>query len=171
MRSSPFTDQRRTPFASRPSGIVQVSPFVHSVFDGSDVGPTHASTESVDTAAPAPLKYLPSVALLPASERKNGWMWMTPSPWVWRPVRTPGLSATLSNSGRSESLSPQMSTSMAACQWSPSSPVAAFAGRGGTPAASLLSRTVKKMRRPPMRTMTPMARFQPMEALRRLGLR
>ena len=91
MRSLPFTDQRRTPFTFLPSGIVQVSPFVHCVFDESEVGPVHASTESVDTAAPAPLKNLPNVALLPASDEKNGRMWMTPSPWVWRPVRTPGL--------------------------------------------------------------------------------
>ena len=43
---------------------------------------------------------VPRVAFSPAPLCENGWMWMTPSPWVWMPV-------VASNSGMSGCHSPQ----------------------------------------------------------------
>ncbi len=66
-------------------------------------------------------------------------MCMNPSPWVWIPTRTFGLSAAVSKVAGGESHSPQMFAPSAACQWSPGAPVVGSPGWGGT-ADELLGR-------------------------------
>ncbi len=50
---------------------------------------------------PAPSRKAPSVAFSPAPPPEVGWMWMTPSSWVWMPMG-------LSNRGTLGWNSPQM---------------------------------------------------------------
>ena len=139
-----------------------VSPFDHVRFPGSAGSPSHAvgssprSIESSDTPQPPYPRNLPRVALSPPSERVNGWVWMKPSPWVWMPGCTFGLSCTCSNSPGADSHSPQMFTANAECQWSPASPVAGLPGCGG-PAASLLSARENTMPTTPSTTIAAIA--------------
>ena len=49
------------------------------------------------------------VAFSPAPASANGWMWITPSPWVWMP-------AVLSKVGMAGSHLSQIQTPYAACQ-------------------------------------------------------
>ena len=65
---------------------------------------------------------------------------MYPSPWVWMPTRTLGLSAAVSKVGGFGSHWPQMFTPNAVCQWSPGAPVVGSPGDGATRAALLLGR-------------------------------
>ena len=82
-------------------------------------------------------------------------MWMNPSPWVWIPAWTPGLSCWVSNSGGSASHSPQMFTPITECQWSPAG-LSVLGGCGATADAALSLRT-NTMPSTPAITITPRA--------------
>src|SRR5262245_48305818 len=75
------------------------------------VVPSHNVNELSFAFHPPSLKYVPTVAFLPAARDRNGWMWMRPSPWVWMPSAS-------SNCGAFGSHWPQTFTPIAACQWS-----------------------------------------------------
>lgn len=53
----------------------------------------------------------PRVALVPVSALDCGSTWISPSPWVWIPIRFVGW-------GRLAWILPQMSKATASCQWS-----------------------------------------------------